>query len=454
MTDDSRPPPRPDRFKSAIAAFIAERREAKLKGNDDDIGASPRFEYTPWLADAARRVGQIQAVTHVLKATHPDARGSSLHVAPVDLPARTEIGSHLLGDHYAADVVGNAAALDVFKFLKIEVDGKRLLDWMQHGDTDLQAALSDDADLARSWMTAFAALERFDSRPATHPMAKQVYWLVDEDPQDDSHYHLLQPMFASSLAHTVHADIQEARFGDVNKEARLAWRERRPSGLAYRDYPQLVARKLGGTKPQNISQLNSERRGLNYLLASLPPPAWKSQRSPNLHRQDSAMAAFTGFGNVRGLIRELSRLLLSDTAATMETRNQRETVEQGIGAELAMFGVEVRATYPAGWTREAGSHLPRCEQLWLDPDRVLLPDREEPQHPEWTTDDQDFRAEYERGEWANEVAERFGRWLNQRLRDKGLPTLATAEMRHWARQAILNVSWPLPMQRKALELLA
>src|SRR5690554_2055599 len=131
-------------FRQAIIAFIDERRDAKLKGNNTDIETAAKYEYTTWLADAARRVSQIQAVTHVLKATHPDARGSSLHLAPNNLPQHREIGSHLLGDTFAEDIVGNAAALDVFKFLKTEVEGKRLFDWMQAADTDLQTAISAD----------------------------------------------------------------------------------------------------------------------------------------------------------------------------------------------------------------------------------------------------------------------------------------------------------------------
>ena len=76
-------------FQSAITGFIEARREAKLKGKEDDASTASKYEYATWLADAARRVGQIQAVTHVLKATHPDARGSSLHVAPSGLPRHT-----------------------------------------------------------------------------------------------------------------------------------------------------------------------------------------------------------------------------------------------------------------------------------------------------------------------------------------------------------------------------
>lgn len=433
------------RFRITIAAFIEARRDAKLK---DDTKSASKYEYGTWLADAARRIGQIQAVTHVLKATHPDARGSSLHVAPTELPQHLEIGSHLLGDDYAEDVVGNAAALDVFKFLKLEVDGKRLLDWMQVGDVDLRAALSPDAGLAQGWMVAFASLVRQEERPATHPMAKQVYWLIGEEPQDDAQYHLLQPMFSSSLTHAVHAEIQDARFGETNKQARQAFRERQASEIAYRDYRNLVARKLGGTKPQNISQLNSERGGVNYLLSSLPPPAWE-RRGANLLKLESAFDELIRFGGMRELVSALIEFLKSDPAPTMETRDHRKTIEQAIGQELAMFGVSLRGRYEAGWTRDMQCRLPLCEQLWLDPDRTELEPRNNPDQPEWQLDDLAFCEAYEWGDWPDEVAERFGNWLNARLRDAGLVTVSLPERNHWVRQAILDVAWPVPLQRHA-----
>ncbi|PIQ40827.1 MAG: type I-F CRISPR-associated protein Csy1, partial [Thalassolituus sp. CG17_big_fil_post_rev_8_21_14_2_50_53_8] len=186
-------------FRQAITAFIEERRDAKLKGNNTGIETAAKYEYTTWLADAARRVNQIQAVTHVLKATHPDARGSSLHLTPNNLPQHREIGSHLLGDTFAEDIVGNAAALDVFKFLKTEVEGKRLFDWMQEADADLQAALSANVETAQEWMQAFSSLIRVESQPVSHVAAKQLYWLVGEEPIDNAEYQLLQPLFSSAL---------------------------------------------------------------------------------------------------------------------------------------------------------------------------------------------------------------------------------------------------------------
>lgn len=434
-------------FRSAIASFIGARREAKLKGKEDDTETGAKYEYGTWLADAARRVAQIQAVTHVLKATHPDARGSSLHVAPRSLPQHAEIGSHLLGDDFAEDVVGNAAALDVFKFLKTEVDGRRLLDWMEAGDTDLKAALSDDEGTATAWMSVFASLVRPAVEPVSHPMAKQVYWLVGDDPLNDTDYQLLQPMFSSSLVHAVHADIQDARFGDANKEARQAFRERRAHDAPYREYRNLVVRKLGGTKPQNISQLNSERGGVNYLLASLPPPAWKPSGT-HLLKQKSAFDVLIWFGSMKVLLRTLIDFLEDDPAPTMETREQRELIGQAICEEMAMFGAAIRGRYEAGWTRDPECRLPRCEQLWLDPDRVTLLLRDDPPHPEWREDDEDFNTNYHHGNWADEVADRFGDWLNGQLHRTGLVAVSLPERNHWARQAIIDVAWPVPMQRR------
>lgn len=445
MSDKPQAQTQVELFRAAITTFIEARREAKLKGKDDDLDAASKYDYSTWLADAARRVSQIQAVTHVLKATHPDARGSSLHVAPGTLPQHREIGSHLLREDFAEDVVGNAAALDVFKFLKIEIEGRRLLDWMQEEDADLKSALSDDDAIATEWMSAFASLVRPAVEPTAHPMAKQVYWLVGDDPLDDVQYHLLQPLFSSTLAHVIHADIQDVRFGDANKEARQAFREKKPFDAPYRDYRNLVARKLGGTKPQNISQLNSERGGVNYLLASLPPPAWQPS-GLNLLKQESAFEGLIWFGGMRELVRALSDFLDGDPEPTMETRQHREMLEQAIAQELAMFGAAVRGQYTAGWTRDTQCQLPRYQQLWLDPDRIELPLRDDPQQ---RAKDEDFNAAYDLGNWADEVAAGFGDWLNARLHAAGLVDVSLPERKHWAGQAIIDVAWPVPMQRRA-----
>lgn len=422
-------------FTSTITQFINERREAKLKGvpGDDNATVAAKYDYGTWLADAARRVTQIQAVTHVLKGTHPDARGTSLYIEPGSMVAHAEVGSHMLGDGYATDIVGNAAALDVYKFLKLEVDGQRILDWLQSEDSDLLAALSPDPSTAYEWATAFKGLIRPSEQLSSHELAKQVYWSVSGDPTDDSGFHLLQPMFPSSLVHAIHADINDARFGEDNKEARQAWRDKSVHSHVYRDYRQLVARKLGGTKPQNISQLNSERGGVNYLLASLPPTWGEAQPKPLL-KIDSALSRFRYFEGVDQQIKALCALLEGNPQASVSTRRQRERIEKNLGRSLAAFGLSISAQFPVGWSRDSSCWLPAEEQFWLDPNRAKLPEREG-----YDIEDQEFSTSHARGEWLSKVAQRFGNWLNAILVARGLP-VGDAEHAHWANVALEQVS--------------
>src|SRR5256885_1473612 len=104
-------PPTPSamRWHDAIATFIQERLKAKLdKLAEDDLKRQEllaQHQRDTWMEDAARRVTQIQAVTHSLKPIHPDARGTNLYVEPASLPALQELGSHALGQSFAGDVV-------------------------------------------------------------------------------------------------------------------------------------------------------------------------------------------------------------------------------------------------------------------------------------------------------------------------------------------------------------
>lgn len=424
---------RPLKFRLAIAAFIDERRQAKLKGEEDKGEAGAKYEYEIWLADAARRVSQIQAVTHVLKATHPDARGSNLHLIPNELPQHDLVGSHLLGDEFAEDIVGNAAALDVFKFLKVEVEGKRLLEWMRAGDPDLQEALSEDPDKAKTWIEAFSSLVRHEQKPVSHTSAKQLYWLAGEEPIEDDQYHLLQPLFSSALAHAVHSELQDALFGEENKNAKEARRRNSSCDDAYREYRDLAIRKLGGTKPQNISQLNSERGGVNYLLSSLPP-RWNSNNHIKLLRVDSVLTSFQWFDEVPELLRLLIDMLLANPNAVKQTRDKRRALEQALGQQLSLFGDYIRFSQEPGWTYNSKCCLPLCEKLWLDPDRAQMPARET-----HVQEDVEFNNALHWGDWPEQVAHRFANWLNEKLHKAGVKAVGDVEYKHWARQVRLEI---------------
>lgn len=182
-------------WKDRIGAFISERLSAKQdKLADDDprrADVLAQHESPVWLADAARRVAQIQAVTHSLKPIHPDARGTNLYVEPSALPSLSELGSHALGQHFVGDVVGNAAALDVYKLLKLEVNGRSLLAALLAQDADALAALHTDPAQAQALRDAFVSLTQPRAEgPSSHTLAKQLYWLTGSDACADADYTL------------------------------------------------------------------------------------------------------------------------------------------------------------------------------------------------------------------------------------------------------------------------
>ena len=362
-------------LRATINRFLEERRDGKLEklAADDPQRQSliAQFEFTTWIDDAARRVGQIQVVTHSLKATHPDARGTNFYRPPEALTKHEAVGSHNLVTDFSGDVVGNAAALDVHKFLKVEYEGRKLLDLMLAGDVDLLSALSDDKAQADAWAQAFTGIVESRGKLASHTQAKQLYWLIEgHDPLEDASYQLLAPVYASSLAHRVFQTINEDRFGEPAKVARQARRDGVFSEQGFREYPHLAIQNLGGTKPQNISQLNSERGGKNYLLASLPP-LWKSD---DMRAPLNMATVFPSFGRrqaVRPLVRELRAFLSTHPDKTMGVRNDRDDWTDRIIDELLQFASLAHQTLKPGWSASSDCDLPRAEQLWLDPDRAM-----------------------------------------------------------------------------------
>jgi len=427
-------------FRSAIETFLTERLNGKLdKLQPDDPKRDEliaQFARETWLADAARRVAQIQIVTHTLKPIHPDARGTNLFCVPNELTPHDEVGSHSLGDAFSSDVVGNAAALDIYKLLKLETGGRSLLSWLQASDPDLLAALSDDIEQAQHWADAFRGITTPRSAtPGSHTLAKQLYWLVGEDPVDDTAYHLLAPLYSSPLAHTVFQTINEDRFGEAGKLARQARREHRDHDSGYHEYPNLAVQKFGGTKPQNISQLNSERGGNNYLLAS-SPPNWKTQPVKAPLFVDSVFPFFGRVAEVRQTVKILRDFLLSDPTPNKDTRDRRTALIDCLIDELVDFAHPRQATLPTGWTRNPDCRLADDEKLWLDPRRAESGDDA----------DEVFHSSWQWMDWPMGIGRRFGNWLNHAL-GQTLP-LGDIEGRQWRDELLLHTEWAGVLHRQ------
>ncbi len=406
--------PHPKIIRTLIHEFIGARLHAKLELlKEDDVekrqALVAQHEPVAWLNDAARRASQIQLATHTLKAIHPDARGSVVNLHKPICTDEALIGTHSLQDK-TADVVGNAAALDVFKLLKLTHDGRSIITRLLDNDADLLAALSDDAVLAESLANSLLAVTVADDVASSHTLAKQLYF-----PVANGSYHLLAPLFPTALVQHWHKLRSDGDyFSEPGKAARAARKAGLTHPVGYVDYPNLAVQSFGGTKPQNISQLNSERGGKAFLLSSLPP-TWDH----TLVTPPKGESIFSGAFSDRPMLRVLTKDLRDFLAAAkannqnnMEIRQYREDAITNIVDEFLAFIAELDTLTP-GWSLQRSCNLPPAQQYLLDP---------------YAERDAEQLAECEG--WETTVAHSFGLWLNSAIRMDENP-MGDAEQRIW-----------------------
>ncbi|WP_447866334.1 type I-F CRISPR-associated protein Csy1 [Rahnella bonaserana] len=369
-----------------------------------------KYEVRTWLTDAAARAGQISLVTHAVKYFHGDARGSSVYST-----VRNDETAYLTTATLtspAVDAVGNSAALDVAKLLQTEHEGDSLLASLKRGDFSALTALAENEMQAQQWISGFMqALS--DKTLSTHQLAKQLYFPVS----DAGEYHLLSPLYSSSLAHALYQRISHARYSEASVAARKARREGRWNSEAVQYFPDLAVQNMGGTKPQNISYLNSARGGKNHLLRCAPPQWQQSLKPPASHK--TFLTAVSP--KVTRVVSELRRYLRSvcERDSTMEIRQQRaEYVDELIGM-IFSYAAEIQSLADLqGWSQQEDCVLKAAHQLWLDPLR---------QHT-----DPDFKLRREGGEWISEIAEDFAHWLNTRLKQDEKLNVGAVEFREWS----------------------
>ncbi|MFC3022713.1 type I-F CRISPR-associated protein Csy1 [Vibrio zhugei] len=383
-----------------VAAYEQQRFERRLE-------EEARFKPSVWLTDAASRAKQLQLVTHALKFTHSDAKGTSIF-ADQFTGKRDFIGTNSIAEP-AIDIVGNAAALDVGKLLMLEQKGKRLVHFIQQGDmTPFEPFAESDQQLAE-WLAGFK-LAVTAKDPSSHKLAKQLFW-----PLEEGGYHLILPVFATSLTHAIYDRVQTARFSEAQKAARDARRNEKHSDTPTVEYPYLAVQAFGGTKPQNISQLNSTRGGRAYLLSSAPP-TWQSQEQPPLKVTSIFRGPFSR--QVYPLLMGLKKFLAAHLheRSTWEIRAERARRVDEIVDRLIAYGASVRA-FPAGWSSHPDCHLPEHQTLWLDPQRRYS--------------DSDFNDAYDKKMWQVQVAEDFSRFLNAELARNSEIATGDVEFMQW-----------------------
>lgn len=351
----------------AVENFFSERKEAwlkkKFKGETTDEEkeiyqqqADEEFSIPVWLPSAAKRARQLSMVSHPGKFSHPSAK-----TTPIIADAKYNNDGLLRSGNTEAglDVVGNAAALDVLKFLSCKmVDGKTVLAHLENDTEHVKSQLdvcAESYDEIRSGLLAIKQSEVGEFE--TSSKVKQVYFPVSE-----GGYHLLSIMTPSSVLFKLTDRIREMHFSDETKEAREARKKQENHGAGFSEMLGLSAVGFGGTKPQNVSFLNNQHGGFAYLLPSSPPSLAGRKIQPP--RQDFFKDSLwaPGFKDDFGKFHKL----LSQDRNNIHIRKQRDWFIRAIIYQVADRLWFVRSL-DGGWSDSDNyRRLPEYQKIWLD----------------------------------------------------------------------------------------
>lgn len=395
----------------AIQGFLSDRKEIwlkkKINNNTSDEEktvleqqALDEFSLATWLPGAAIRAKQLSVVSHPGKFSHPSAKISSIIASAKRKPdGFLRSGNVDVG----LDVFGNAAAMDVHKFLNLTLqDGLTLLAHLENKTPEIEQQLTIPSVPYREIEEGLLSIKQDDGTGSkTSTRVKQVYFPVDEG------YHLLSVLTPSNIMYKIKERINIMRFSDEAKEAREAKKVNKHHETGLSEIYGLSIIGFGGTKPQNISVLNSQNHGEAYLLSSLPPEL--SARSIQAPRTNF----FSNTLWVKAYEEDFQKLhvLLSSDRNNMHIRKQRDKISRHIIYQVVDRLWMVRHLDP-GWSQsENYQQLPRYQKVWLD--QLYLSERND------STD------------WLDVVKHDFARWfLNtyQLLLDKNALSMGDEQL--------------------------
>lgn len=374
-----------------IPDFFAERKAAWLKArlkpslSDEEQAqlqqeASEKFAPANWLPDAARRATQLTMVSHPGKFSHPSAKTSS--VIAQSQPAND--GYLRSGNvEYELDVFGNAAAMDVYKFLSLQLDdGKTVLTHLEQDSATIKPFFTLPTASYESLKQGLTSIKQLDDSNKTDHLVKQVYFPVDDD------YHLLSVLTPSGLLTQVKSRIDSIRFSEDTKQAKESRKKNEHHAQGHDDIFDLTVTAFGGTQPQNVSVLNSQNAGRAYLLASIPPTLKQRQiRLPthNFFRNSLRVKHF------KDSFQSLDKLIRTDVN-NVNIRDGIKNTLKYIIDQVLQRAFKIREDGEKGWSdTEHYRSLPLAQRIWLDDANL---DRRENQD-----------------DWLDDVVGDFTRWI-------------------------------------------
>lgn len=264
----------------AIAAFFSERKESwlkkKLKSDMTEFEeekitqeCEEVFALENWLPNAAKRAGWMSISTHPCTFSHPSSRkNKNGYVTSIIVNASRKEDGYLRSGNtkVALDALGNAAALDVYKFLSLVTeDGKTVVEHIRQNTELAKSLLSIKAENYDNLRTCFMAMIASNETEITSSKIKQIYFPIGNN------YHQLSIISNSGMIFELRKKIDALRFSETVQTGRELRRNNHYSQSGYSEIYDVTTIGYGGTKPQNVSVLNNQYGGKAHLLLSVPP---------------------------------------------------------------------------------------------------------------------------------------------------------------------------------------
>jgi len=349
-----------------------------------------KFSKEHWLPDAAKRAGQMSISSHPCTFSHPSARkNKNGYATSVIAKASPSSDGYLRTGNVAAeeDALGNAAVLDVYKFLTLTMqDGSSLLEHIKNDSELAKSLLTTQSESYESLKTGLLAItSNGKTESITSSKIKQVYF-----PVGDNDYHLLSVLSNSGLVYELRRRIDGLRFSERQKELRELKRNNQHSEEGFSEIYDITTIGYGGTKPQNISVLNNQFGGKARLLLSAPPHLWK--RDIKFPTKDFFINSIR-FYDIQESLQKLHGIFKTGLDSAIPLRNLESGRDHRIEEVLDQVIERMSAVRSVASTqyRAESSSLPLYQKIWLC---------------------DEYRQErQEQDEWLDNLCEEISRWI-------------------------------------------
>lgn len=375
---------------------------------------SPSGEIRQWLnVTSEKKINEgkrIVKASHVLKFSHSssESEGLILDEKSNDLLLTTS--------GFKKDIIfdiahNNGSLITVSRFLALNLSGKMIIDMVLDGDFFFLEGFYKNKEQLECWKQGFSNLvERREIK--TTDKARQMYFPLEREGYELNkfNYHIVTPLFSSSMAEEIYSRIKETKFGGVQKNISKQHHENKYHIKDFVICPNLAVQKFGGAQPQNISMLNKSRTfntdpkktwGVTYLF-STQPPIWANQEKPPVYKKSLFDERFF-YQNMKEDINYLRDFLLRFDRIDLSIKKpeRRKWIDRWLAniIDEFLFFVGNIQNLPSGWTAVEDIKLKPAHQYLLDPYRK----------------EAEFQAARKGNDWQAVICDDFAHWMNRKL---------------------------------------